>query len=99
MIRFVKMLITECQLVEISHIDRNVTEIVIPASLSKVNNLEKIFLLLKVNSSIKRALICDDYLDPSDDETRYFCSRIKDELSNVEVVWIRELKIDGRHGR
>ena len=80
-------------------INPEMQEIYIPATLSKIIYLEKIFLFLKKNKSIKRIEICDDYLNPSDDETEYFCNRIDEDLPELEIYWTREFKIDGRHGR
>lgn len=80
-------------------IDSKFSEITIPATLSKPERLKDIFKFLKKNISIKKLSLCDDYLDPNDKDIKYFCRRIGEELPNLEQHWIRELKVDGRHGR
>ncbi|MGB4076073.1 hypothetical protein [Pseudomonas sp.] len=80
-------------------IDPDITEITVPGDLSKENYLEDIFLFLKKNRSVRVISICDDYLDPLDSSTRYFCRRVYEDLPEIRIVWVREFKIDGRHGR
>jgi poly(3-hydroxyalkanoate) synthetase len=80
-------------------LDQKIKEIVISAELSKADHLKNIFLLLKENKLIKKVSICDDYLDPLDVDTQYFCKRVIEESPKININWIRELKIDGRHGR
>jgi hypothetical protein len=82
-----------------SHLTHDVEEIVIPASLSKVCLLGDIFNFLKVNDFLKKISICDDYLDPKSSDVEYFCKRLSEDFSNLEINWIREMKLDGRHGR
>lgn len=82
-----------------AEIDADITNISIPAFLSKHDNLENIFLLLKKNKHILNVSICDDYLDPLDEKTNYFILKIAESLPNLKILWTREFKIDGRHGR
>ena len=76
-----------------------IKKVTVPASLSKESYLKEIFLFLKKNKAIEEISICDDYLDPLDNNTAYFCERIAEIFPRVKIIWIRELKIDGRHGR
>ena len=80
-------------------IKSEVSEVTIPANLSKAAHLKDIFRFLKKNQLIKTLSICDDYLDPADDDTKYFCGKILQDLPDIKINWIREFKIDGRHGR
>lgn len=80
-------------------LDQSINEIWIPAKLSKVDYLKDIFLFLKKNKLIEKVSICDDYLDPLDEDAQYFCKRVTEESPEINIDWIRELKIDGRHGR
>lgn len=80
-------------------IPSGVSEITIPADLSREIYLANIFLFLNENKAIKKIFICDDYLDPLDVKTKYFCKKLAEDLPGVELIWIQELKLDGRHGR
>lgn len=77
----------------------DIKEITIPSHLSKTSYLKLIFQFLKKNSFIKKVSICDDYLAPSDVDTKYFCERVFQDLPATRINWIREMKVDGRHGR
>lgn len=82
-----------------THLKCDVDEIVVPASLSKIHLLKDIFNFFTVNDFLKRVSICDDYLDPRSSDVDYFCKRVKEDFPSLEINWIREMKLDGRHGR
>jgi hypothetical protein len=87
-----------CNIETPSSLSIDVEEVVLPACISKKCYLEKIFIFLKMNDFLKKISICDDYLDPNSSEVKYFFRRLSEEFPGLRVVWIRELKIDGRHG-
>ena len=76
-----------------------VCELHICADVAQENNLEAIFKLLLSLANVKELKISDDYLLCEDENTKYFCSKMKSELKNVNLTWCHELKIDGQHGR
>lgn len=78
---------------------RSILSLRIGADVAIEGNLETIFFFIKSLEGVRLVSIADDYLDPKDSNTKYFISKLKDDIGDIALSWFCEGKVDGRHGR
>ncbi|HTO20675.1 MAG TPA: hypothetical protein VL129_16240 [Pseudomonas sp.] len=78
---------------------RSVLSLRIGADVAKECNLEQIFFFIKGLDRVRLISMADDYLDPKDLSTKYFISKVENEIGDIALSWFCEGKVDGRHGR
>ena len=82
-----------------SQIGAQAEEIEVSSEISKEGHLESIFKVLSLSPNALSLAIHDDYLYPEDQNTQYFCRRVKQEFPHISITWLSARAIDGRHGR